>query len=162
MRIIIRLLFLSFSLFITLSTFSQVKKPAPKSNETLYAKKFKPPKLHTMLDKYKDSTSISVEEALRIIDLPLTIHDDKNTAYTISSYQFLYRKKGVTEDEAGNLSPTSTISSDRFKVSPLPPLWINIIKEQVKSGEEFYFFDVIAKDSHGKVMYASNLKLMIR
>jgi hypothetical protein len=115
-----------------------------------------------MLDKYKDSTSISVEEALRIIDLPLTIHDDKNTAYTISSYQFLYRKKGVTEDEAGNLSPTSTISSDRFKVSPLPPLWINIIKEQVKSGEEFYFFDVIAKDSHGKVMYASNLKLMIR
>ncbi|MFT3908180.1 MAG: hypothetical protein QM737_02040 [Ferruginibacter sp.] len=136
-------------------------KPAKKS-DVVKVPKFKAPKLQTLLDKYKDSVSVSADEAVRIIGMPLKISDDKKTEYSISSYQFLYRKKGITEDEEGKTQPTSTISADRFKVTPLPQLWVNLIIEQVKAGEEFYFFDVIAKDAQGRVMYAPNLKITIR
>lgn len=153
-------LFFILCLFASLQNMAQ-NKPAKKS-ETIAVEKFKSPKLQTFIENYKDSVSITAEEAVRIIDKPIKIYDDKKKEYTISTYQFLYRKIGVTEDEKGNLKPTSTISSERFKITPLPELWSNLIKQQVKSGEEFYFFDVIAKDSQGRVMYSSNLKIMIR
>ena len=155
-------LLLMISLFTIQLVHAQQKKPA-KKNEVTPVQKFKAPKLHTALDSYNDSTTISPDEAARIIGLPLKIYDDKKVEYSISSYQFMYKKAGVTEDEqTGKLSPTTTMSSERFKVSPLPELWINIIREQVKAGEEFYFFDVIAKDAHGRVMYAPTLKITIR
>lgn len=123
---------------------------------------FKAPKLQTSLDNFKDTVTVSVDDAIRIIGQPIKVYDEKKNEYSISSYQFLYTKKGVTEDEDGKIRPTTTFSSDRFKVTPLPILWQNIIKEQVHSGEEFYFFDVIAKDTQGRVMYASNLKIKIK
>lgn len=162
MRIPKLFLLLMTGLFALQPVDAQQKKPA-KKNDITPVQKFKPPKLHTLLDSYKDSVAVSADEAARIIALPLKIYDDKKVEYSISSYQFMYKKAGVTEDEqTGKLSPTTTISSDRFKVSPLPQLWVNLIKEQVKKGEEFYFFDVIAKDAQGRVMYASNLKITIR
>ena len=137
-------------------------KPAKKNGAVTTVAKFKAPKLQTMLDTYKDSVSVSADEAVRIIGMPLKISDDKKNEYSVSSYQFLYRKKGVTENDKGEPLPTTTISADRFKVTPLPQLWVNLITEQVKAGEEFYFFDVIAKDAQGRVMYAPNLKITIR
>ena len=125
--------------------------------------KTKPPKLQTMLGIYKDSVSVPAAEVEALIALPLKIYDDKKNEYMISSYQFLYRKKGVTEDEAtGKVTPASSISSSLFKTSPLPELWINIIREEVKPGEELYFFDVIAKNAQGRVMYAPDLKITVR
>jgi hypothetical protein len=124
--------------------------------------KYKVPKLHTYLGSYKDSTGISVIDATNLITTPLKIVDDKKNVYSISSYQFLYKKKGVTEDEqTERTSPVTTISSARFKASPLPAIWINTIQQQLKAGEEMYFFDVIAKDAQGRVMYAPNLKLTV-
>ena len=142
--------------------FAQQKKPVAKKAEIIPVVKFKAPKLQTMLDTYRDSVGVSPDEAVRIIGLTLKITDDKKNNYNISSYQFLYKKAGITEDDKGDPKPTTTISSDRFKVSPLPDLWVNLIKEQVHVGEEFYFFDVIAKDAQGRVMYAPNLKITIR
>ncbi len=125
--------------------------------------KYKVPKLYTQLGSFRDSVSITEEEAENIIAIPLKISDDKKGVYTVSSYQFLYRKKGVTEDEAtGKVSPASTIVSSRFKITPLPQTWVNEIREQVKPGEELFFFDVIAKDAQGRVMYAPNLKIMVK
>ena len=107
--------------------------------------------------------SVSVQEAENIIGQPLLIFDDKKGVYTISSYQFLYRKKGVTEnEETGKVTPITSISSSRFKITPLPDTWTSQVKEQVKSGEELFFFDVIAKDAQGRVMYAPNLKIMVK
>ena len=124
--------------------------------------KFKAPKLQTFLGSYKDSAGISATEATNLVATPLKIIDDKKNVYAVSSYQFLYKKRGVTEDEkTEKTSPVTTISSDRFKVSPLPAIWVNTIQQQVKKGEEFFFFDVIAKDAQGRVMYAPNLKLTI-
>jgi hypothetical protein len=95
--------------------------------------------------------------------LPLTIYDKDKTAYAVSSYQFLYRKKVVTEDEAtGKISNASSIYSQQFFKSPLPANWIAKIREEVKPGEELYFFDVIAKDTQGRVMYAPDIKITIK
>ena len=125
--------------------------------------KYKVPKLFTQLGGFRDSVNVSVQEAENIIGQPLRIFDDKKGVYTISSYQFLYRKKGVTEnEETGKVTPTTSIVSSRFKITPLPDTWTSQVREQVKPGEELFFFDVIAKDAQGRVMYAPNLKLMVK
>jgi hypothetical protein len=125
--------------------------------------KYKVPTLFTQLGGLRDSVNITVQEAENIIGQPLKIYDDKKGTYTISSYQFLYRKRGVTEnEETGKVTPITSIVSNRFKVTPLPDTWTNQVKEQVKSGEELFFFDVIAKDAQGRIMYAPNLKIMVK
>lgn len=125
--------------------------------------KYKVPKLFTQLGGFRDSVNISVEEAENIIGQPLKIFDDKKGVYSISSYQFLYRKRGVTEnEETGKVTPITSIVSNRFKVTPLPDTWASQVKEQVKPGEELFFFDVIAKDAQGRIMYAPNLKIMVK
>ncbi|HSN61797.1 MAG TPA: hypothetical protein VLR49_12735 [Ferruginibacter sp.] len=125
--------------------------------------KFKPPKLYTQLGSFRDSVTLNMGEAESIIGQPLKIFDDKKGVYSISSYQFLYRKTGVTEnEETGKVTPTSNIISQRFKTSPLPQNWVDRIREDIKPGEELFFFDVIAKDAQGRVMYAPNFRVMVR
>jgi hypothetical protein len=125
--------------------------------------KYKVPKLFTQIGSYRDSVNISVQEAENIISQPLRISDEKNGNYSISSYQFLYKKRVVTEnEETGKVSPTTSIVSSRFKITPLPDTWASQVREQVKPGEELFFFDVIAKDAQGRVMYAPNLKIMVK
>ena len=125
--------------------------------------KYKVPPLFTQLGGLRDSISIPVNEAENIIGQALKVFDNKKGLYTISSYQFLYRKRGVTEnEETGKVSPITSIVSSRFKVTPLPETWVTQVREQLKSGEELFFFDVIAKDAQGRVMYAPNLKIMVK
>jgi hypothetical protein len=125
--------------------------------------KSKAPKLQTLLGIYKDSAAVSVEAGSNAITLPLKITDDKNNVYTIVNYQFLYKKVGVTEDEqTEKTSPITTISASYFRTTPLPPVWVNTIQQYLKKGEEFYFFDVIAKDAKGNNYLAPTLKLTIR
>ena len=128
------------------------------------ATKYKVPKLFTSIGNLKDTLNIiSVSEAEHIIGKALAITDEKKGLYSISSYQFMYRKKGVTEDEAtGKVSPITSIVANRFKITPLPDTWVTQVREQVKPGEELYFFDVIAKDAQGRIMYAPNLKIIVK
>ncbi|HMJ48590.1 MAG TPA: hypothetical protein VK498_14765 [Ferruginibacter sp.] len=152
-------------LFITLFFFCGHKGIAQKkpTKVTSYPVRFKAPKLQTYLSSYKDSVSITGGEAESIIAFPLKVVDAKNTAYKISSYQFMYKKKAVTEDEkSGKVSGTTSISADYFKTTPLPGLWVNIIREQLKKGEQLYFFDVIVKDAQGRLLIAPNLKIMVQ
>ena len=124
--------------------------------------KFKPPKLFTQMGGFRDSVTLSVVEAENIINQPLKIFDDKKGVYTISSYQFLYRRKVVTEDEAtGKAIPTTSVIAGTFKTTPMSDIWINSVKEQVRPGEELYFFDIIAKDAQGRVMYAPDFKIKV-
>ncbi|MGC4103676.1 hypothetical protein [Ferruginibacter sp.] len=126
--------------------------------------KFTPPKLKTALGKYSDSAvNVSADEALQLIELPLTITDDKKTAYAISSYQCLYKKRGVTEDEqTGKVSPVTSVVAQVFKTTPISEIWRKSITEQLKSGEEIFFFDVVVKDTQGHLMFAPNIKLVIK
>ena len=149
-------------LAISVTAAAQTTKPV-KAKETP-VQKFKPPKLKTSIGKYADSAvTVSADEALQLIELPLTIKDDKNVAYTIASYQCMYKRNGVTEDEqTGKVSPMTSVVSQVFKTTPISELWRKTITEQLRAGEEIYFFDVVVKDTQGRLMFAPNLKLQIK
>jgi hypothetical protein len=131
--------------------------------QTKPAVKFKPPALTSIIGGYKDSATISVAEAERIVGEKIYVSDSKKNMYAISSYQFAYRKIGVTEDEeTGKVTPTKTLVASLFKTTPLSETWIMQVKEQVKPGDELWFFDVIVKDAQGRVMYAPDIKFMVK
>lgn len=158
-----RIIKISLVALLLFSWFAGASQKKTAARVTNYAVKYKAPKLQTFLSGYKDSVVITSAEAENIIDLPLKVIDAKKTGYKISSYQFLYKKKVVTEDEAsGKVSGATSISADYFKQTPLPPLWVNIIREQLKSGEQLYFFDVIVKDAQGRLSFAPDLKIIVK
>ena len=156
---LIKIFFLACSVFLTSGVFAQKSSPL----KIQYYKKFKVPKLITSFGNFKDTMFVSPQVADSLLGVSFKISDAKNTPYSISSYSFLYRKIVATEDEqTGKVSNTTSVKSSLFKASPLPQLWQNVIRENLRPGEELLFFDVIAKDAQGRVMYAPNLKLIIK
>ena len=155
-------IFLSAILIFSLAT--ALAQPPKKVNpKQPVAPKFIPPKVRTMLGGHADSATVTVDEGLQLVAFPLQISDNNKNKYGISSYQFLYRKGGVTEDEeTGKISVSNTVVADLFRSSPLPPIWIKSISEQLKPGEELYFFDVVAKDNQGHFFFAPTLKIKIK
>lgn len=151
---------ISFLLGFTVLMAQRNKPATPKAP---VSQKFKAPKTRTLWGNHSDSSTVTVDEALSLLKLPLTIIDENKLKYGIKIYHFLYRKRGVTEDEeTGKVTPTTTISSDLFKVTPLPESWIESVSQQLRSGEELYFFDVIAKDAQGHIFFAPTLKIKIK
>ena len=136
----------------------------PKKPAVTPVVKFKPPVVKTFLAKFTGvSTSCSAEEGKQIITLPLVITDDKNNSYPVTSYQFAYKRIGVTEDEeTGKTSPQSDMVADRFTVTPLPEIWKTNITEQLHTGEQLYFFDIVVKDKQGRLFFAPELKITIQ
>lgn len=127
------------------------------------AVKWKPPVVNTWLGSNKDTVELQAEEVIQLVSVPLTITDAKKAAYPIVSYQCLYRRRGVTEnEETGKTSPTTTIVAQTFRTTPLSKIWIKTISDQLKSGEEVYFFDVVSKDAQGKFFFAPNLLLKVK
>jgi len=126
--------------------------------------KNKLPVVKTFLGKFTGITNnCSAEQAKQLMTQPLIITDDKNLEYKLSSYQFSYKRIGVTEDEeTGKVSPQTDIVADRFTVTPLPEIWQSNIKETLHKGEELFFFDVIVFDKQGKLFFAPELKLIIQ
>ena len=139
------------------------QKPKPTTVKPKSFQKFTPPKLMSMLGIRSDTASVFVEEAVQLVKLPLKITDDKKNVYTLSSYQLMYKRRAVTEDEqTGKVLPVMSNVSDLFKESPLPALWIKILTQQMRPGEELHFFDIVAKDAQGRLMFAPELKIKIK
>ena len=152
-----------FPLLIVLSilgfaaTAQQAKKPA-----SAFVK-FKPPVVKSYLGKYSGAPKCSPEEGKLAIQQSLKIADDKNYNYAIASYQFAYKRLGVTEDEAtGAVTPARDMVAQRFTETPLPDIWKNNITEQLHKGEELYFFDIIVYDKQGRRFFAPELKITIQ
>lgn len=126
--------------------------------------KYKPPVVQCLLGNASGSTAIAgVEEGKNLISLPLKIVDSKNVNYTLSSYQFAYKRTGITEDEAtGKTSPENDMVSSQFSVTPLPALWQTNITESLHKGETLYFFDIIVFDKQGRRFFAPELKITIQ
>lgn len=125
--------------------------------------KIKPPKLYTFIGTVKDSVTRSVAETQAMLDKPLRITDDKQGVYSVSSYQFLYRKNiAIEDDESGKVTRGTALQSQRFRESPLPAIWVKNIREELQPGELLYFFDIIVKDDKGRVMYAPDLKIIVK
>ena len=148
---------------LAVATVAVAQRPKPGTPKTTGTQKFKPPKLISALGNRSDTVSVSVDEATHLISLPLVITDDKKNSYTISSYQCLYNRKAVTEDEeSGKVSPVNSIVAQVFKTTPLSDVWIKTISDQLKPGEEISFFDIVVKDAQGRLMFAPNIKLVVK
>jgi hypothetical protein len=125
--------------------------------------KFKPPVVKSYLGKYTGTASCAPEEGKQIILQSLRIADDKNSSFKISSYQFAYKRLGVTEDETtGAVTPAKDMVAQRFTETPLPEIWKSNITEQLHKGEELYFFDIIVYDKQGRLFFAPELKITIQ
>ena len=149
------------SLFILATVNAQ--KPKTTTAKATAMQKYKPPKLTSILGIHSDSASVVVEEAVQLVRLPLKITDDKKNPYTISSYQVMYKRKAVTEnEETGKPMPTTSSVVALFRETPLTELWKKILTEQLRPGEEVFFFDIIAKDGQGRLMFAPDLKIKIK
>ncbi len=125
--------------------------------------KFKPPVVKSYLGINTNGASVTVDEANQLITLPLKITDAQNNVYPIDSYQFLYKRKGVVEDEeSGRKQVAFTTVADVFKTTPLPKIWIDNIQNSFQKGEEIYFFDLVVKDKEGRRFFAPDLKIAIQ
>ena len=136
-------------------------KPKPKETAPV---KYVLPKLKTALGNQSDTiVNVSVDEATQLILLPLIITDAKKTAYAISSYQCMYKRRGVTEDEeSGKVTPVKSMVTAFFRTTPLSEVWKKTITEELKSGEEIFFYDIVVKDADGRLLFAPNLKLLVK
>lgn len=143
------------------SCFSTVtaQKPATSGNRGAATQKAKP-KFRTTLGNYSDSATVTVDEAEKLILQPLVVMDDKNLAYSISTYQLAYTRFAVTEDEkTGKVTPTTSLVAKQFNVTPVPASWSKFVVEQLKPGEQLYFFDIVAKDAKGKLYFVPELRI---
>ena len=125
--------------------------------------KFKPPVVKSMLGRFSGtSATCTAAEGVQLAALPIKVVDDKNKSYQVHSYQFAYKRIGVTEDEAtGKTSPQADMVSKQFFETPLPAIWKSNIAEQLHSGEQLYFFDIIVRDGQGRLFFAPELKVTI-
>jgi len=155
------LLFPVLTLALLTCTVVLAQKPAKKPLPA--AATYKKPLVKSWLGKVNGTVTLNADAAKQLVTLPLTITDDKNIHYVISSYQFAYQRIGVTEDEVtGKASPQTDMAADRFTVSPLPPVWQKNIIEGLHTGEELYFFDIIVFDKQGRRFFAPELKITIQ
>ena len=123
----------------------------------------KKPAVKSSLGTATGTISLSTDVVKQLIGLRLKVADDKNLEYVISSYQFAYKRIGITEDETtGKTSPQSDIAANRFTTTPLPDVWQKNIIEGLHKGEELYFFDIIVFDKQGRRFFAPELKIIIQ
>ncbi len=145
--------------FAGLFSFAQV---AQKKSDITKIAKFKPPVVKSLLGVNTTGASVTADEANQLITLPLKITDAQNNIYSINSYNFLYKRKGVFEDEeTGRKQVKFTTVSDVFKTTPLPKIWIDNIQNGFQKDEELYFFDIVVKDKTGRKFFAPDLKITI-
>lgn len=158
-----KFLFLLFSLLTGLYVNAQTGKKPLKNGTITPVSKFKPPVVKTFLGRNEKEASVTIDEASQLVNLPLRITDDKNNVYTISSYQFMYRKRSVVEDEeTGKRSTVFTNTADIFKATPLPKVWKETISGGLQKGEELFFFDIVVNDKQGRKFFAPNVKIIVK
>jgi hypothetical protein len=118
------------------------------------------PKFKSTIDNISDSAVITVDAAQHLVAQPIIVTDEKKIVYKITSYQIVYRRLVVTEDEAtGKASPATSMVSNQFGSTPLPDIWKNVITEELQPGEELYIFDIVVKDAQGKLYFAPDIKI---
>ncbi|HRI25034.1 MAG TPA: hypothetical protein PLZ45_10165 [Ferruginibacter sp.] len=156
--------FLLAALFSAASAAGWAQKPKPvPAGQPM--QKYKPPKLTSSLGLHSDSATVPMEEARQLVNLPLKITDDKKNLYSISSYQLLYKKAGVTEVEKPDkieVVPSFTTHAQLFRETPITGTWKKSLAEQLKPGDELFFFDIIVKDAQGRLMFAPELNIRVR
>jgi hypothetical protein len=154
---------LLIAFFITFGAYAQTAKKPVKNNTVAPVTKFKPPVVKTFLGKNEKEATVTVAEANQLVTLPLKITDDKNNVYTISSYQFMYKKKSVVEDEeTGKKNIAFSNTASLFKSTPLPKVWQDNISGGIQKDEELFFFDIVVNDKLNRKFFAPNIKIIVK
>jgi hypothetical protein len=122
----------------------------------------KPPVLRTYLGEFSGNISMPKTAVVSAIKLPLVIRDKNSKSYTLSSYQFIVKQFNQAEQEDGKIIRDSLQSGNLLKTTPLPAPWQNRVSEDLRSGDEVKFVDVIVKDSTGQAFHASDLLIRIK
>jgi hypothetical protein len=160
---IITIPFLLFFLLIGINEIKAQVKPVNKKQTTPPAMNVKPPKLKTFLGILSDTMTIPVDQAKAVMGTSLRVVDENNNILKVTYYQMMYRKRVISEDDvSGKQYAALKLLSEDFTVTPLPGSWVRTITEELSSGEEILFFDIIAKDAKGLPFYAPNLKIIIK
>ncbi len=155
----VTIIFLAVVLMFNANVFAQ-KTPAPVVKTFA---KYKPPVLYTSIGKAKDSVGLSLADATALLSAPLIVTDAKKKMYTVTHYQFVYKKNVITENEAGKKFTNTAIVAQTFNDGkPLPELWRKTISGDLRPLEYLYFFDIIVKDDAGHVMYAPDVKIAVK
>jgi hypothetical protein len=159
-----KFLFLLIASFTAFTASAQQIKPVKKPIGAIQqVTKFKPPVVKTFLGRNEKEATVTIDEANQLVNLPLKITDEQNNVYTISSYQFLYRKRSVVEDEeTGKRQTVFTNTASLFRASPLPKVWKENISGGLQKGEELFFFDIIVSDKLGRKFLAPDLKIIVK
>ena len=151
------------ALIIMFNASAQTAKKVVKPATITTVAKFKPPVVKTFLGRNDKEVKVTLDEANQLVNLPLRITDNKNNVYTISSYQFLYKKKSVIENEqTGRKEITFTNTAGTFRSTPLPQVWRDNISGALQKDEELYFFDVVVNDKQNRKFFAPNLKIIVK
>ncbi len=125
--------------------------------------KFKPPAVKTYLGINTNGAAVTVEEAAQLLGLPLKVTDDKKNIYTVLSYGFVYKRKGVIEDEETGVKKIAfTTVADKFNETPLPKIWTDNLKDGFQKDEQLYFYDILVKDEKDRKFFAPDLKMTIQ
>ena len=149
-----------FGAFCMFNSFAQ---NPPKKPAVTKVAKFKPPVVKAYLGVNTSGATVTTDEANQLIALPLKVTDAQNNVYTIDSYHFLYKRKGVVEDEeTGRKQVSFTTVADVFKATPLPKVWIDNIQDGFQPGEQLHFFDIVVEDKAGRKFFAPDLKIMLQ
>jgi len=155
-------LLMNFFFIIVLSLFAGFTSFAQNGAITKVSK-FKPPAVKSYLGINTNGPTVTVDEANQLIALPLKITDDKKNIYTVQSYGFVYRRKGIVQDEeTGKKNVTFTTLADKFKTTPLPKVWIDNLKNGFQKDEQLYFYDIVVKDDKDRKFFAPDLKITIQ
>lgn len=151
-------IFLSIALLF-FASISAAQKPANSKTGS----SFKPPEVKTLIGIRSGVDTVLVDEATQLIRLPLMVKDKNGTSYKIDNYRFLYREKGYIENpDNGRPEVNYTTLASRFDSSPLPKVWSDNIQQSLKSGEEFLFFEILARDKQGRQFYAPDLRIIVK
>lgn len=125
--------------------------------------KFKPPVVKTYLGTRAGTVKVEKQEAAQLAGLPLKVTDDKGAEYRLRYYQFVYKRKDSFENlKTGRPEVVYNTVGQSFYETPLPKVWVDNIRRQLKAGEELYFFDLLAEDKSNKTFYAPNLKIIVK
>ena len=118
------------------------------------------PKRMTFLGGHRNDT-VNVRTAKLLLSMPLQITDAQKGTYSIESYRFGYRRKGFAIED-GKAKPNTTLQSALFSQSPLPDIWIRNVGENLRSGDELLFFDILVRDKNGQRYLAPDIKISVQ
>lgn len=162
MKIITRIFIVVTIVFVGLATDAQTIKK-PRNGEITKVTKFRPPVVKSFLGRNQDTSTVMLEEAIQLASLPIKVSDEKNNLYTVTSFGFVYRRKGVVENEgSGKKEIKYTTVGDVFYKTPLPEVWKTNIARTLQKDEELYFYDILVKDKQNRAFFAPQILIKIK